>query len=95
MFPCNAKDGSPLARGKQRGTSTLILREEFNSGREMSTHRNLTPELSGAPQRSDWQFIHGASARTHVRALRTLKREDHHLNPVRRSAISAFSFAQI
>jgi hypothetical protein len=29
--------------------------------------RGLTPKLSGASQQYDWQFIHGASAQTHVR----------------------------
>jgi hypothetical protein len=31
----------------------------------------LTPKLSGAPQQTDWHFIHGASAQTIVRELGT------------------------
>ena len=35
---------------------------------------DLTPKLSGAPQHLGWQFIHGASAQTHVRSDTVIRR---------------------
>jgi len=41
--------------------------DPFLIRRSVTTQVCLTPKLSGAPRRNYWQFIHGASAQTHVR----------------------------
>jgi hypothetical protein len=69
---CLATKELPVATFAGNEKNRPIHREDMNANEGdrgwMGSfyHCCLTPKLSGAPQQNDWQFIHGASARTQV-----------------------------